>query len=119
MKLPGETAVAGRINGLDAKPVRVASGAAVHKRLEQTATPAGASRDAESDVQLTGAARNLAAIEQSLRALPAVDELRVSVVRQRLQSGDYQVDPQRVADRLLQLETDLGRGAPLENNPLK
>lgn len=119
MKLPGETAVPGRINGLDAKPVRVASGAAVHKRLEQNATPPGGGRDAESDVQLTGAARNLAAIEQTLRAMPAVDDLRVSVVRQRLESGDYQVDPQRVADKLLQLETDLGRGAPLEKNLLK
>jgi negative regulator of flagellin synthesis FlgM len=70
-------------------------------------------------VHLTGASRNLAAIEESLKNLPAVDELRVSAVRQRLDSGDYKIDPQRVADRLLSIERDLGRAAPLENSPLR
>ena len=68
---------------------------------------------------ITGAARGLAAIEESLRELPAVDELRVAAVKQRLQDGSYQIDPQRVADRLLRMESDLSRAAPLGASPLK
>jgi negative regulator of flagellin synthesis FlgM len=119
MKLPGETAVPSRINGLETKPVRVAPGSAVHKRAEQAAGKAGNSVDSESDVQLTGAARNLAQLEQTLRAMPAVDELRVAAVKQRLDSGEYQVDPQRVADKLLHLESDFQRANPFDRNPLK
>ena len=119
MKLPGENLVSNKVNGVESKPVRVASATAVHKRLEQSAGRAGSSAAPESDVHLTGASRSLAAIEQSLRDMPAIDELRVSVVKQRLSSGDYRIDPQRVADRLLSIERELGRAAPLEDSPLK
>lgn len=119
MKLPGDSLVPNKVNGVETKPVRVASAGAVHKRLEQSAGRAGSSAAPESDVHLTGASRQLATLEQSVRNMPAVDELRVSAVRQRLQSGEYKVDPQRVADRLLSLERDLGRAAPFEDSPLK
>ncbi len=119
MKLPGDNLVPNKVNGVETKPVRVASAGAVHKRLEQPAGKAGSGAATESDVHLTGASRNLAAIEQSLKEMPAIDELRVSMVKQRLSSGDYKIDPQRVADRLLSIERDLGRAAPLEDSPLK
>jgi negative regulator of flagellin synthesis FlgM len=118
MKLHGDNLVPNKVS-VESKPVRVASTGAVHKRLEQSAGKAGSSAAPESDVHLTGASRNLAAIEESLKNLPAVDELRVSAVRQRLDSGDYKIDPQRVADRLLSIERDLGRAAPLEDGLLK
>jgi negative regulator of flagellin synthesis FlgM len=118
MKLHGDNLVPNKVS-VESKPVRVASAGAVHKRLEQSAGKAGSSAAPETDVHLTGASRNLAAIEESLKNLPAVDELRVSAVRQRLDSGDYKIDPQRVADRLLSIERDLGRAAPLENSPLR
>ena len=117
MKLPGENLVNNKVNGVESKPVRVASATAVHKRLEQSAGKAGSSAVSESDVHLTGASRTLAAIEQSLKDLPAVDELRVSMVRQRLNSGDYRIDPQRVADRLLSIERELGKAAPRDELP--
>jgi len=114
MKLSGDHQVANKVNGVDSKPVRVASAGAVHKRFDQSAGKAGSSA-VESDVHLTGASRAMAALEQSLRDLPAVDELRVAVVRQRLTGGEYKVDPQRIADRLLGLERDLGRAAPFDD----
>jgi negative regulator of flagellin synthesis FlgM len=118
MKLPGDILVPNKVN-MESKPVRIASAGAVHKRLEQSAGKAESSAASGSDVHLTGSSRNLAAIEQSLKEMPAIDELRVSVVRQRLSSGDYKIDPQRVADRLLSLERDLGRAAPLDDSLLK
>ena len=120
MKLSGDAAVPSRINGPESKPVRIAPGAGVHRRLDQAPSQATASGAAESDVRLTGRAQQLAAIEQNLRSLPAVDELRVAAVKQRLESGDYKVDAQRVADRLLRLEGAMQRDAgPLARNPLK
>jgi negative regulator of flagellin synthesis FlgM len=116
---PVETAVSSKINGVDIKPARIAPGAAVQRKSERTAGEAGSSAVADSDVQITGAARGLAAIEQSLRELPAIDEARVADVRRRLDNGSYSIDPQKVADRLLHLESDLGRGNPLNASDLK
>jgi negative regulator of flagellin synthesis FlgM len=119
MKLPGDSVVPSKINGQDMKPVRVSPGAAVHHKQEQAGSKAGRSVDAESDVQLTGTSRHLAAIEQTLRSMPAVDELRVAIMQQRLGGGEYKVDPQRVADKLLHMEGDLQRGGPLDQSLLK
>lgn len=111
--------MANKISVVEPKLARVAPGAAV-RALPGGATPADSDNPAaRSDVHLTGAARNLAALEQSLRALPAVDELRVTAVKQRLQDGSYEIDPQRVADRLLRLEGDLARALPFDGSPLK
>jgi negative regulator of flagellin synthesis FlgM len=110
LKVPGELSVSNGINGVDIKPVRVASGTAVHKKLEHAAGEAGSGAVPEKDVHITGAARELAALAQDLKNLPAVDEARVAAVRQRLDDGSYKVDPQRVADRLLHLERQLNDG---------
>lgn len=118
MKVPGESVVSNKINGLEPRPPRVAPGSGV-RALAGTARGSGGDGTPASDVQLTGAARGLAAIEQSLRAMPAVDELRVSAVKQRLQDGSYEIDPQRIADRLLRLEEDLSRATPFERSPVK
>lgn len=107
-----ESLVPNDISGVDAKPVRLAPGAAVQRKSERTAGEAGSSAVSDTDVHITGAARGLAAIEQSLRELPAIDEARVTDVRRRLDGGSYQIDPQRVADRLLYLERELERGNP-------
>jgi negative regulator of flagellin synthesis FlgM len=119
MKVPGEHLVPNKINVLEPKLARITPAAAT-RALPGASTDAGSDAPPSSpDVHLTGAARSLAAIAQSLRALPAVDELRVAAVKQRLQEGSYEIDPQRVADRLLRLESDLARVAPLDANPLR
>ena len=107
----GDASVASKINGLETRPVRIAAGKAVEKAGQDHASaqekPPGA---AASDVQITGVARSLAALEQQLRDAPAVDEARVAAVRQKLDDGSYQVDPQRIADKLLRMERDLNGG---------
>lgn len=112
MKLDGDGTVAHRINGIDSSPVRTAPANGPGR------TAAGAGNGASSgnptgnagvEVQITGAARDLAAIEQRLRDLPAIDEQRVAAVRQRLEDGSYRVDAQRIAGRLLGLEQELSR----------
>lgn len=118
MKLTGEIAVPSKINGLEPRPVRTAPSAAVQPRLDQ-APGQQAAAAGESEVKLTGRAQQLAALEQSLRSRPAVDEARVAAAKERLMNGDYQIDPQRIADKLLRLENEFQRAAPLERNLLK
>ena len=107
----GENTVASKINGLEVRPVRVAAGTAVSKAgTEKAPAQPKGSQAPGADVQITRTARGLAALEQSVRDLPAVDQARVAAIRQRLDDGSYQVDPQRIADTLLRMERDLANG---------
>jgi len=73
------------------------------------AAAAGTGAGDASDVQITGAASRLAAIEQSLLDSPAIDEKRVAEVRLAIEEGRYTVQPERVADGLLQMEGALAQ----------
>ena len=64
---------------------------------------------ATQDVQITGAARQLATLEQTLRDLPAVNQTRVAQITNSIEQGTYTVNPQQIADRLIQLEQALGQ----------
>lgn len=111
--------MASKIDLLETKPTRITSSSAVRANPGASSGAGGKPQSGSPDVHLSGGARNLAAIEQSLRALPAVDELRVAAVKQRLAEGSYEIDPQRIADRLLRLDSDLSRAAPLESKTLR
>ena len=60
------------------------------------------------EVQITDSAAQLAKLEQTLRALPAVDQARVDAVVQALASGRYAIDASRIAAGLLGSERTLG-----------
>ena len=59
------------------------------------------------DVQLTHTATSLKQIETRLASIPDVDRARVEAVRQRVESGPWKMDANRVADRLMRFERDL------------
>lgn len=116
MKVPGDPNVASKINFSEPRPARVTAASPVRGTPSPTSDNAGPK---PANVHVTGAARNLAALEQSARAQPPVDELRVAAVRQRLQDGSYDIDPQRIADRLLRMEADLAGNGAFAGNPLR
>ena len=60
-----------------------------------------------SDVHITDSASQLASLEQTLRSLPAVDGARVAQLQASIDQGTYTVQPQHVADQLMQLEQSL------------
>ncbi len=66
---------------------------------------AGGAADA---VELTGTAARLKAIEARLAGMPEVDEARVKVLRDRLESGEYRPDAARIATKLMQMDKVLG-----------
>jgi negative regulator of flagellin synthesis FlgM len=74
-------------------------------------TPAGrpAVRPAGGDdsLRLTDTATLLRQAEARLKAQPDIDAARVEALRQRLDAGQYRVDADRVAERLLRFEQAL------------
>jgi flagellar biosynthesis anti-sigma factor FlgM len=100
--------VASKINGPDGRAAPVSGGSAVKPGREGGGQPASRSESTDR-VRITDSARQLAALEQALRELPAVDQGRVDEVSRALAEGRYAVRPERIAEKLLQLEHALRR----------
>jgi len=99
--------VSGKIGGLGSgAPDSVAGGAAVPPRGSGGSGQAAPGSPTES-VQITDTASQLAALEQTLRGMPAVDQARVDAVRSAIEQGTYQIAPQHIADQLAQMEQSL------------
>jgi negative regulator of flagellin synthesis FlgM len=71
-----------------------------------SSAPEGSS-SGTSDVHITDSASQLATLEQTLLSLPAVDGARVGQLQTAIEQGTYTVQPQHVADQLIQLEQSL------------
>jgi negative regulator of flagellin synthesis FlgM len=58
-------------------------------------------------VSLTDDARRAAELERTMEREFFVDEGRIDAIRSAIRNGEYSIDPQRIADKLLQLEQGL------------
>lgn len=56
-------------------------------------------------VTLTGTAAKLKEIEGNLAEQPVIDAARVQDVKDSLKAGDFKVNPERVADKMLNFES--------------
>ncbi len=102
-----------KISGLNTSPTTLGAGSSAGRASEAGTGASGASvapaaASSGSDVQITGSAAQLSALMQALSRQPAVDEARVSQLRSAIEQGRYTVQPQHVADQLMQLEQALG-----------
>ena len=66
--------------------------------------PSGSSSD---KLSLTSTAVQLRALEDQIAELPVVNTQRVEEVQRSLATGSFQIDPARVADKMLQFEAGL------------
>jgi negative regulator of flagellin synthesis FlgM len=62
------------------------------------------SQPAGETVELTSSAKLLERLEKTLASLPEIDRVRVDAVKAAIDSGDYQIDPESIADALLRAE---------------
>jgi negative regulator of flagellin synthesis FlgM len=98
--------VSNKINGLDNRPV--GAGRAAERVRDAVSSGKGpAHEESSSGVHITGAAQQLAVLEQKLKELPAIDEARISEIRTALEQGTYKVSAERIADHLLKLDQAL------------
>ena len=101
----------GGVDGNSNPTAAVGAGRAVQRPQDATT---GAPQSNESNggnagnVQITGAARQLATLEQAVRDLPVVNDTRVAQLSNAIEQGTYSVNPHHIADRLMQLEQALG-----------
>ncbi len=59
-------------------------------------------------VSLTGTAQQLRQLEHSLAQQPVVDTQRVEATKRAIDNGSYQIDPSRIASKMIGLERALG-----------
>jgi len=63
------------------------------------------SRNTHSDtVTLTGIAKQMRELEKSIAEVPVVDSQRVHAVKSAIQNGTFEIDPSRVAIKLMAFE---------------
>ena len=60
-------------------------------------------------VTITSSAVYLQAAERRLKDVPVVDQERVERIRDAIQNGEYKIDPSKIADKFIKLETALFR----------
>jgi len=67
----------------------------------------GKARTAADTFQITDRANRLQQLEQEIASQPVVDSQRVQEVQRALATGTLEIDPERVADKLLRFEAGL------------
>jgi negative regulator of flagellin synthesis FlgM len=102
--------VTDRIKALDSSSLGASSsGSPIEQIRASTAvsTATSAPQPGVDSVNITDSARRLFALAQAVNAFPEVDTQRVAELQQAIGNGQYVIHPDRVADRLLQMEQDL------------
>lgn len=70
-------------------------------------TPAPSSKPASDSVEITSLSSQLHALENSLSDVSVVDSARVDAIKQAISEGRFKINPELVADRLLNSVKDL------------
>jgi negative regulator of flagellin synthesis FlgM len=107
--------VSSKIGGVDGNSPSTAIGAGRAVQRPQDAAT-GETQNSQgsgggSSVQITGAARQLASLEQAVRDLPAVSDARVAQISNAIEQGTYSVDARHIANQLIQMEKALANGS--------
>lgn len=79
------------------------AGAEATKRSDVGNKPA-----VSDSVVLTERSRLLATLEQEIAAAPAIDQARVAAVKADIESGNYEINLDNLAELMLRSEIDLG-----------
>lgn len=64
-------------------------------------SPAAASKPATDNVKITSLSSQLHALENSLADVSVIDSARVDAIKQAISEGRFKINPEVVADRLL------------------
>ena len=83
---------------------RGGSPAHTEKAPEKSSAPS----QAADQVSLTPAAQQLRQLEQQIAEQPVVDTQKVNAVKESLANGSFEIDPNRIAGKMMSLERALG-----------
>lgn len=99
-----------KIDGFGQKPPQVnggKGGSAVERADAGPKSAGGASAARGDTVTLTEGARQLQRLEDAVAATPVTDSQRVQALKETIARGEYQVNAERVADKIIQSEREL------------
>ncbi len=103
------------INGQSPSQLRNTSdGSATVQKSQQDAAAARNTTggDGQQDkVSLTDTAALMQKLSERISQQPAIDSQRVESIRQAIVAGDYEIDPMRVAEKMIAFESALAEGA--------
>ena len=105
--MTGVLDVTTKITGYQNRPVQVGTDKKVSSTSDAAAAPAQAAVTSNSPVRITDQARQLAALEHAVNDVPVTNEAKVAAIRLAIEQGQYQVNPDRIADKLLRMEREL------------
>ena len=93
--------------GVPRVPVSRPGGAEQRQGVERPAEKQDNAASESARVEVTDAALRMKRLEERVLSMPDVDETRVQEIREKLQSGQFEVDEASVADKLLRFEKGL------------
>ena len=101
-----------RINGQGFRPTDTAGArrAEATKQAGNGRTASSSSQSSSSPgetVNLTRSALLMSRLEQVVQSLPPTDAARVRAIKDAIESGTYEVDAEKVADKMLRFEREL------------
>jgi negative regulator of flagellin synthesis FlgM len=102
--------VGNSIKALGSGSVAASGGSPIEQVRPSTSvnTATSSPRSNADSVEITDSARLLASLAQAVQDAPEIDPQRVQVLQQSIESGQYTINPERVADGLLQFEQSFG-----------
>ncbi len=77
-------------------------------RTTDTSTSSNARGTPTEQVDTATASERRVALEAAIAATPNLDSARVDSIKQAIKDGQYPVDPERIAEKFMQLEGLLG-----------
>jgi len=112
-----------KVNGAGSGTTTPVDGAGGARRVQDSAASEGAAPSSVSaansapSVSITDSARQLSTLEQAVSASPVVNGSKVAKIGQAIDDGSYRIDPEQVADKLLQMEQSLYVGGRATDSP--
>lgn len=106
--MTGVLDVTTKITGYQNRPVQLGTDKKVSSsQSDAAASPAQAAVTGNNPVRITDQARQLAALEHAVNDVPVTNDAKVAAIRLAIEQGQYQVSPDRIADKLLRMEREL------------
>ncbi len=78
-------------------------------KKESTGSSSSPTSSGSDKVSLTDTAARLKALEHQLTQQPEIDNKRVSSMQNAISNGDYKVDPERIADKMINFEASFNK----------
>lgn len=76
------------------------------KKKSTSTKTSSAAAEADDSVSITGQASQISHLIQQMKAAPVLDPDRVSPVKDKLDKGEYEINYQQVANKMLDFETN-------------